>query len=476
MPSGCDRDRLMTTQTAANDPALSALGDNAPFARTNHVRGVAAGVFAETSREFIHPEIILTGLVYAMTQSAMLAAVVPVINKVGLMAPQLLFGSRIEHLPRRQPVFVLITIVRSLLLFTVVAAIGLLAVRGTTTAALSLFYAAYLGFCISTSFAHVVFMDMIGRLIAPHRVASFIGLRQVLGGMLAMVVGFFMIQPILSALNTPWNYLLLSAIGAIVMVIDMSIWCTAREVAGAAAKRRPGLAESARRGLRWLRADPMYRKFLWTRVGFRISYLGLAFFVPFGEQQLSAGGVGSIALLGGFLVGTQKVSGITGSALWGKAADRLGSRFTLICAGLLLTAAPLLAVVATGLPTAYRLPLPGVERALDLPLTCYLLALVVLSFGTRAQILGGQRLLVLNAPPDRRPTYLSFINTLTSPLTLLPLAGAALAEWTGMATLFVAVATGGLIMLAAALTMPPDPPAAPTTADTLDPDPADEPA
>ncbi len=446
---------------ATTDPALHALGDNAPHARGNHIRGVAAGVFAETAREFIHPEIILTGLVYALTRSAVLAAMVPVINKIGIMGPQLIFGARVEHLPRRRPAFIIVTVVRSVAVFALAGSIGLLAIRGATAGALATFYLAYLVMCAASSCGHVVFMDMIGRLIPGNRVASFIGLRMVLGGVLAMAVAFLVIQPILTAVATPYNYLLLSAAGAVLVVIDMSIWCTARECPGPAAAQRARFTESLRRGFTWLREDARYRKFFWTRIGFRVSYLGLAFFIPFGEQQLSREGATGVALLGGILVGTQRISSILASALWGKVADRMGSRFTLIWAGLLLAAAPLLAVSATVVPRLYDVPLPGIDRGLDPPLTVYLLALVLLSFGVRAQVLGGQRLLITNAPPDRRPTYLSFLNTLVSPLTLLPLAGAWLAHLAGMTTLFLVAMVGGLVTLAAAFTMAGDVPTAP---------------
>lgn len=458
---------------STTDPALDALGGNAPFARSNHFRGVAAGVFAETAREFLHPEIILTGLIYALTRSPVLAAMVPVINKVGVLGPQLLFGARVEHLPRRRPVFIVVTIVRSLAVVGLVGSIGLLALRGPTTWPLTLFYLTYLVVCTATACGHVVFMDMIGRLIPRNRVASFIGLRMVLGGVLAMVVAFLVIQPILSTVTTPWNYFLLSCVGAVLVAVDMSIWCTARECAGPAAKRRPSVGESFRRGFHWLRDDARYRKFFWTRIGFRISYLGLAFFIPFGEQQLAREDATGIALLGGILVGTQRVSSILASALWGKVADRKGSRFTLVCAGVLLVLAPLLAVAAAYAPGVYDLPLPGVDRGLDLPLTVYLAALVLLSFGIRAQVLGGQRLLITNAPVDRRPTYLAFLNTLTSPLTLLPLAGAALAKMAGMTTLFYIVVLGGVVILAASVTMQADapPPAtAPAEADEVEDD------
>jgi hypothetical protein len=50
----------------------------------------------------------------------------------------------------------------------------------------------------------------------------------------------------------------------------------------------------------------------------------------------------------------------------------------------------------------------------------------------------------------------AFLNTVTSPLTLLPLLGAYLAESVGMDALFVLVTAGGALALLAAVRMKSD--------------------
>jgi hypothetical protein len=115
-----------------------------------------------------------------------------------------------------------------------------------------------------------------------------------------------------------------------------------------------------------------------------------------------------------------------------------------------------LALTAPRLPPAYALPMPGTKIALDLPLTVYVLALVALGAGMQASIIGGSRFLIRNAPPHRRISYVGFMNTITSPLALLPLLGAWVANTYGMTALFGGILSGGVLGVAAALYMRPE--------------------
>jgi MFS family permease len=406
------------------------------------------------ARDFLNPEIILVGLITALTGSAWLVALIAIINKAAGLAPQLLVSSLMEHRDRRRPYFVIVTVVRGLALSALVLSIYLLARGGVNAFTLGLFYLAYLVQCLCTGSGHIIFMDMVGRLIPSDRVGSFLGMRGFLGGGLSILTGLLIVQPILERIDVPMNYLLVAAIGTVLVVIDMSIWSHAREEPGAKADRRTTFGESLRRGWSWVKTDRNYRCYFYMRVAFRVNYLGLVFFIPFGMQQLEAAtGVASVALLGGIMVATLKVSRVVASVVWGKLADRFGSRAVLIGAGLLFLAAPPLALASPVLPEGFHLPLPGLRASLNLPLCVYLLALACYGGAIQGNGIGGHRFLVTNAPPHRRASYVGFLNTLTSPLTLLPLAGAWMAESVGMNWLFVCVTGGGLLALLAAMRM-----------------------
>jgi hypothetical protein len=435
---------------------LRQLGDNAPHARRNHVLGVTAGTFAGIAMDFVQPELIIVGLVYALTRSPWLAALVPIINKGGSLGPQLIASIFLEHKARRRPYFIALTVLRTGSFAALAGAMYLLSIS-LTPWTLAVFFAVYLACCVTGGAGHVIFMDMIGRLIPTHRIGAFLGMRSFLGGGLSILTGLLIIQPVLAGVPLPTNYVILAAIGALLVGIDMTTFCLCREEPGPKADRPTTLGESLRRGLYWVRSHHNYRCYLWSRIAFRINYLGLAFFIPYGEQRISRqDDAAALALLGGIMVAVFKISGVAGSFIWGRVADRQGSRYAMIWGGALMTLSPLVALLAARLPVTFDIPLPYLTVGLTLPLLVYLVALALVTFGFKANFLGGHRFLITSAPPHRRASYVAFLNTVTSPLTLLPLLGAYLAESVGMDALFVLVTAGGALALLAAVRMKSD--------------------
>jgi hypothetical protein len=449
----------MAPEESSNiDAPLAALGDNAAHARRNHWLGVWAGAFAGLAQDFVHPEFILVGLISALTHNVFLAALVMVISKAGGLAPQLFVGQYIEHIPHRRRYFIILTVVRTATRVGMLGSMWWLT-RGASAAALTAFFITYALSCVAGGVSAVIFKDMVGRLIPANRVGGFFGMRHSLGGGLSIVAGAFVIQPVLGAVELPYNYLLLAAIGAVMMVTDMCLWCACREEPGVSARTRTTLSEALQRGFEWLRTDHNYRCYFWLRVAFRINYLGMAFLIPYGVERLQYEGAGGVAMLGGIMVATVKLS----AAVWGYVADRKGSRATFLAAGVFFLIAPALTLTASLLPGAFEIHLPMLTHGLDLPLCVFLLALAAYGAASRANIIAGQRFLITSAPPHRRPTYVSFLNTITSPLTLLPFAAAWFARATSMDHLFICLIGGALIYLLAAFRMTPGTaPSAPT--------------
>ncbi|KKL72780.1 hypothetical protein LCGC14_2081500, partial [marine sediment metagenome] len=377
--------------------------------RRNYTLGVLSGAVGTMSFQFMHPELILAGMIYALTESTMLVALVTVVSKACILAPQLLVGHRLEHHALKRPFFIGLGIVKFFAVAGMVLAISRLS-PGSTGWPLVLFYLTYAIACTCAGAGYVVFMDMAGRMIPSGKVGSFFGMRHFLGGVLAPVLALVVIHPVLTKVTLPFNYVIVVATGAVLAVVNLALFAMCRESPGPKARTPTTLGESLRRGMGWLRSDRNYRNYFWQRVAFRVNYLGLAFYIPFGHRTLARGrSAAEVALLGGIMVGTMILGSTVASALWGRVADRHGYRRCMMGAGVLFTLGPALALAAPRLQ--------AVTTAVDLPLTVYLLALLAMASGIQGSVIGGTQFMVTTAPPHRRISYVAFQNTITSPLT-----------------------------------------------------------
>jgi len=422
--------------------------------RRNHILGVTAGAIGVMGQAFLRCELIFAGLIYALTGSLMYVAIVSVINKGGVLAFQLLASTFLEHRPKKMPYYVAIILLRAAAYASLIGVMWMLT-WGVAPAVLTLFFGVYLLSQIFGGTGYVLYMDMVGRMIPRHRLGSYFGARNFLGNALAIAAGLFIVQPLLTRENVPLpsNYLLVVLIGAVLSTVSMIVFTRCREEDGPSAKERTTLAESLRRGAHWLRTDHNYRMYFWVRVAFRINIIGFVFFIPYGSEKLRAGDRTAVALLGGLLVAVMQASRVLFSVVWGRLADRTGFRVCFAGAGACFTLAPALALLAPRLPTTFVLPLPGLATSLDLPLAVYLLALIAIAAAMQASMIGGNHFVVSCAPPDRRPSYLGFANTVTSPLALLAIPIAWLAPRTDVSAVFLITLVAGLASLAAALRM-----------------------
>ncbi len=410
--------------------------------RRNSRLGIAAGAVSGIGRALLHPELIIAGLIYTLTGSPMLVALVTIINKAGFLAPQLWASSQFEHRPRKMPFFILFTVLRMGGFALLILALWLLGQK-VNAFSLTTFFVAYLVICVCGGAGYVTFMDMIGRIIPPAGLGTFLGARQMLGNMLAIAAGVVVIQPILSAIDVPASYTLLMSMGAMFLLGGMVLFSRCHETDGARADRKTTVGESLRRGFGWLKQDRNYRLFFYLRMAFRMNYLALTFFIPYGTEQLRARGVGSLAILGGIMVACMQVSRVLAGGFWGRLVDKAGFRACLVTAGACFILAPSLALVAPELPAGFTWRVAALGGEINLPLAVYLTALIAMGFALQGSVIGGNYFLVRCAPQRRRSSYVGFLNTVTSPLTLLPLAGALLARSVGMSVVFVLTIVSG---------------------------------
>jgi len=433
--------------------------------RRNTRLGIVNGVLGQVAMVFVHPELVLVGMIYALASDTLgrtsllyLAAAVTVVSKAGMLGPQLLVGSLLEHRSDKKPTYAKLMVLRAFCYGIMIIAVYLVGTdRVSMTWGLSVFFATYLVVCLCAGSGHGIYTDIIGRVIPIARLGRFIGLRNFLGGAAGFVASLFLLQAILGLLDLPLNYVVLIATGACFSIVAMVVLLKTHAPEGARAKERTTLLQSVRRGFDWIKVDHNYRCYLGLRIAFRINYLGLAFFFPYGKEQLCrSGDLSEVLALTGMMVAAERGSRWLTALFWGRLADRRGFRTCLVGVGIGFLLMPMLALSAPHLPTGFETSVPFSSVVLTLPICVYLLALAAWGAAIQGSIVAGNRFYIGSAPPHRRISYMGFLNTVTSPLTLLPLAGAALAAQFGIETIFMVVLAASLLYLLDAVRMIPE--------------------
>ena len=382
-------------------------------ASRNYALGVVNGTFARLGMGLIHPYLVLSAFVYDQTKSNLLVGLVATLSTAGLMWPQLYISSRIEHLPRKKPIYILATVLRIVTLGIVVATMFLTRAVDSSWVLVA-FFVAYFVYRTGQGCGHPVYLDLIGQSVAPTRLGSFFAYRGLLGGGLSFVAGFVVVQPILHAIPSPTSYAVLGAIAFVVMSCGWTAFAFVHEVEELNPPKKRDFRQTAVDAGSLVWRDANYRLLLSIRILLRFDLLALAFYVPYGVERLGA------EKMSGVFVGCMALSRLTSTLIWGKMSDRKGNRLCLICAAVLLTSSPATALVASRLPAAFQWTLPFASTPLDLPITVYIAALCTVGFGLEAAVIGLNAFMLESAPPERRPSYIAFVNTMSFPFTFLP--------------------------------------------------------
>jgi hypothetical protein len=357
---------------------------------------------------------------------------------------QLYVSSLIEHRPRKLPSFMVMHAARTAAALCMCGGIWISASHAAP--GLWLFFVACFAHRVLHGGSVLAFTDIIGKTIDTRRYGGFLAWRAVLGGILALVTGFLIVQPILHRGPFPSSYAILVGAGAVFAGVSGGVFYGARENPQVGVMKRRNLFEVVRGGLSDLRADRNYRLLLTLRVLMRVNGLTLAFYVPYGVERLGASG------MAGVFIGVISASRLASSPVWGRLSSRRGNRVCLIWSGVFYALSPVAALMATRVPSIGAWLAPVLGFTLSLPLGVYLLALTVFGFALQGNIIARNAFVIETAPSERRPSYIAFLNTVSLPMALLPvLAGWAIGDSTsGLDGLFVVVAATGVLTFAVA--------------------------
>ena len=381
----------------------------------NFYLGVVNGTLVQLGLSVMHPHLVLSAFVYEMTHSAVLAGLLATITPLGILWPQLYVSSLIEHRTRKKPFYLASIILRVAALLSIVAAVWLAGRAESRGWAMALFFAAFLACRSAQGIGNMPFFDIVGQTIHPTRLGPFFAYRSLFGGVLVLLSGWLIVQPILEAVESPNCYALLVLIAAVIMAAGWVVFAFAHEDENTNPPQRRGVRQTFMGGWRMLRDDANYRLLLILGMLVRINVLAVAFYVPYSVEKFGA------TKMAGIFLGVFTAGKLLSSFVWGRLSERVGNRLCLILVAVFFTISPVILLVSPLVPELFRLDASWLPMAITAPLVTYLFAIMVFGFALQGNAIAKTSYLLESAPPDRRASYRAFLSTALFPMTVLPL-------------------------------------------------------
>ncbi|MEE4330660.1 MAG: MFS transporter [Wenzhouxiangella sp.] len=343
-----------------------------------------------------NPKTILAWMLSALGAPGIFTAFLVPIRESGSLIPQLLIGSFVRRFPVRKWTFVLGCLLQGL----AVAAMAVVAVSLTGTAAGLALILALTVFSLARGLCSVASKDVLGKTVPKTRRGRVSGWSETLAGLITVGIGIgLLLGP--SEPDSMAPYLLLLASAAGLWLLAAGSYALIREYKGATEGGGNALAEAVKR-LRLLLEDRPFRHFVIARSLLLCSALSAPFFIMLAHEQTD----GTLLVLGLFVI-ADGLASLFSAPFWGQFADR-SSRRVMILAGA--------AAGLTGLTLVTIVTLvPGLAGSQWLyPL--FFFALAIAHSGVR---LGRKTYIVDLGGGNKRTDYVSVSNTVIGVVLLM---------------------------------------------------------
>jgi MFS family permease len=303
---------------------------------------------------------------------------------------------------------------------------------------------------ICAGVAGIPFLEVTSKTIPPEQRGTFFGIRRLSGGVLGILAGVVVavvvggestaawaqgwfyrsIEGVVVSLGWsghefPYNYGILIVAGAALSAAGMFMFGLIREPKARVVHKLRPLREHLREGFDLLRRRGNYRLFFVGRICWQLTSMAFPFYAAYAYSVLGF----SEASVGVF-VSLWVASGVISNYVWGKLADVKGNRIVLVLTALISLAPPLMVLFAIRGGTA------GVGDGTGGQVFWLLASTFVINgFSRSGRFISNMMYLLEDAPEDRRPLYVGFMNTVTFPFMLSP----ALGGWIVQAVSFQAL-------------------------------------
>ena len=376
---------------------------------------------------FSSSESVIPAFIQTLTGSSVYVGLSRSMIRIGWSWPQIFISRIIEEREEKKPLFLWVGLLRAAIWVGIAAATWTLADErpAIVLGAFMLMYA------VSTSLmgvTNVPWMDVIGKTVPAGGRGRVFALRRLFGGGLAVASGG-VIAYILSdqsGLGFPRSYAALFLISAVLTAVAILTFGLIREPIEEVRKGRLPIREYLKSGFVLLREDIDYRRLFILRYVWAAAMMGTSFYVPFAIADL---GIGVVYV--GLFVSVSQASSIVSNALWAWVSDRWGNRELLLAGTYMLALSILIPLTTPMVDDIDVVPLwfLGSDFSIGTRVLYFCLTFVFNGFATSGMFTGRMALVLDLSPPDRRPIYTSFMNTMGVPQGLLPILGGLLAGW-----------------------------------------------
>jgi MFS family permease len=400
-----------------------------PFVQANLRRNFLANIvdtaFFMLGFSLVSQTTVMPLLVSHLTDSKVVIGLIPALNSLGILLPQLLVANYTEGLPRKMPVVAFFCMVQRLPLPLIGLAVWLLA---GPMPGIALVLLLFLRTVIAVAGGLIIpaWFDVIAKEIPVQKRGLYAGLSNGVGALLG-IAGAALAGQILSTWVYPQNFAIAFVLAFVLQIISWVALTFNREPDSLTVKRGLGLGDYLRSLPHIVRRDRGYLRYLGARSVVLLGSMATGFYMVYGAERFGVA-ERDVGLVTALLVGSQAVSNL----VWGIVADRIGHKRVLIGEAVCVALAAAVASFAVS--------------PVWLWVTFILMGISVAASGVSALTI------VLEfSGPEERPTYIGLTNTLLAPVAVLaPIFGGWLAGWRGYETMFL---VAGLLALLGAILM-----------------------
>lgn len=402
----------MPIAQSAHDPAEIVIQRALP---RNFCVNVIEHAFLWLGLSFASRMTILPLFVSRLTDSLLAISLLSAVWEIGWFFPQLLTANHVQHLVRKKP-FVLAMSIQARLPYVLIAGIALGLLHIGPGLGLVSFFVVFAWICLAGGFTATPWQEMIAKIIPTQRRGILFGMQNFVGGLLG-AAGAVLAGRLLELYAYPVNFAICFALASVIMAISLVFLGATVEPSVVVSSTCLSQREYWHQLPTVLCENPNFARFLLARAVALVGTMGVGFLTIHTARRLGA----TPSELGVFTA----VSLVTetgadlGLGLWG---DRTGHKRMLEFAGLCAIGAMTCAWLADTLTWFYlAYALVGVAMAGDM----VSFPSITLEFG----------------PPTQRPTYIGLANTLLAPFAgFAPLLGGWLVGVIGYPAMFALAA------------------------------------